>query len=171
MDDDTLSASEGRRAAKYEATTSTIEDDVNEDLATRAERGSAAETDRLDEVADDMRADAIDDVAGQGHDESRGRIFARVSQVADYLFALLYSLLAIRLVLALLAARSDNGFVQLINAVTEPFYALFRGIVASPSAEGHTLVVPILIAMAAYALLHAAINGLLRMGVHRKSAV
>jgi hypothetical protein len=71
----------------------------------------------------------------------------------------------------MLAANSANGFVRLINTVTEPFYALFRGIVASPSAEGHTLVVPILIALAAYALLHGATNGLLRMVVHRKTAV
>lgn len=171
MHDTKLAEGEGRRAAQYEETTSDIEKDVNATLAERAEHGSAAESGRLDQVAGDMRKEAIDDVAGQGRETSRGRLFARISQVTDYLFSLLYGLLAIRLVLALLAARSENGFVQLINTVTEPFYALFRGIVASPSAEGHTLVVPILIAMAAYALLHAAIKGLLRMFVHRQTAV
>jgi uncharacterized protein YggT (Ycf19 family) len=78
----------------------------------------------------------------------------------DYLFMLLYGVLAIRLVLALLAARQSNGFVQMIDSVTDPFYAPFRGIVSSPSAEGgFTLVVPIIIAILAYALLHAAIRG------------
>lgn len=171
MDDDKIGRAEDRRVAQHEATTSEIERDVNEDVAERAEHGAAAESGRLDQVAGDMRKEAIDDVAGQGREISRGRTFARVSQVTDYLFSLLYGLLAIRLVLALLAARSENGFVQFINAVTEPFYALFRGIVGSPSAEGHTLVVPILIALAAYALLHAAIKGLLRMLVHRQTAV
>jgi hypothetical protein len=119
-----------------------------------------------------MRRDAISEVVGTGREVSRGRAVARGSQIIDYLFALLYSLLAIRLVLALLAANSSNGFVQFIESVTNPFYSMFRGIVPSPSAEGgYTLVVPIIIALIAYALLHAAINGLLRMFVHRKTEV
>jgi len=66
----------------------------------------------------------------------------------------------------------SNGFVQFIDAVTNPFYAPFRGIVGSPTAEGgYTLVIPIIIAIIVYALLHAAINGLLRMLVHRKTAI
>lgn len=171
MEDDRVATDDNRRVAQYTATVSDIEGDVNADLAQRAERGSAAESKRLDQVAGDMRTDAIDEVTDQGRDMSRGRLFARISQVTDYVFSLLYGLLAIRLVLALLAANPSNGFVRLIGAVTEPFYTLFRGIVGSPSAEGHTLVVPILIAMAAYALLHGAIKGLLRMVVHRETAV
>ena len=85
---------------------------------------------------------------------------------------MVYSLLSIRLVLALIAANSDNGFVQFIRTVTDPFYAPFRGIVGSPSAEGGgTLVVPILIAIGVYLMLHAAINGILRMVGHRKTEV
>jgi uncharacterized protein YggT (Ycf19 family) len=86
-------------------------------------------------------------------------------------FYVVYGLLAVRLVLELLAANASNAFVQLINNVTDPFYALFRGIVASPTADGHTLAIPIIIAIAAYALLHFAINGLLRMLVYRKTTV
>lgn len=171
MEDDKVAADDKRRVTQYEETASEIEEDVNEDVAQRAEKGSAAESGRMDKVAGDMRSQAIDEVEGQGREVSRGRLFARISQVTDYLFSILYGLLAIRLVLALLAANPDNGFVQLINTLTEPFYALFRGIVGSPTAEGHTLVVPILIAMAVYGLLHAAIKGLLRMVVHRQTAV
>lgn len=90
----------------------------------------------------------------------------------DYVFALIYGLLAIRLVLAMIAARSGNGFVHLIQVITNPFYGMFRGIVPSPSTDGgFTLVVPILIAMAVYALLHMAINGFLRMIAHRKTEI
>lgn len=119
-----------------------------------------------------MRREAILQVEGTGRGISRGRTVARVSQIIDYLFALLYSLLAIRLALALMAANSGNGFVQFIESVTNPFYSMFRGIVSSPTTEGgNTLVVPIIIAIIAYALLHAAINGLLRMFVHRKTEI
>lgn len=74
--------------------------------------------------------------------------------------------------LALIAARSTNGFVHFIGAVTGPFYAPFRGIVPNPSAEGgYTLVVPILIAIVIYVMVHAGINGLLRMVGSRKTSI
>ncbi len=172
MKDDTVEKDEARRVAQHEATTSAVEQDVNEDIAEQAEHSGAAEAGKIETVAGDMRSAAIDDVAGQNRGISRARGVARLSQVADYVFAVIYGLLAIRLVLALIAASSSNGFVQFINAVTEPFYALFRGIVPSPAvAGGYTLVVPIVIAMVAYGLLHLAFNGLLRMMVHRKLAV
>jgi uncharacterized protein YggT (Ycf19 family) len=78
----------------------------------------------------------------------------------------------VRLLLALLAARSSAGFVQFVRAVTDPLYAPFRGIVASPTAEGgYTLALPIVIAIIVYALLHAGINGLLRLIAHRKTEI
>jgi uncharacterized protein YggT (Ycf19 family) len=102
----------------------------------------------------------------------QARVAARGSQFLDYAFYTLYSLLAIRLVLTLIAARSGNGFVGFIRAVTAPFYAPFRDIVPSPSAEGgYTLAVPIIIALVVYMLLHAGINGILRMVSHRKTAI
>jgi hypothetical protein len=171
MEDRIVADDEARRLSQHEATASVVDRDVNADIAERAERGTAAEAVKLDAVASDMRSHAIDEVAGTGRDLDRSRFFARTSQVLDYLFSLLYGLLGIRLVLALIGARTSNGFVQFIDAVTNPFYGLFDGIVASPSSGGHTLAVPIIIALIVYALLHAAINGFLRMLVHRKTAV
>jgi uncharacterized protein YggT (Ycf19 family) len=172
MKDMNVAQDEARRVAQHEATASTVESDVSEDISERADQGSADDTARVASVAADMRSSAIDDVAGQNREMSRARGTARISQVVDYLFYVVYGLLGIRLVLALLAANATNGFVQFINTVTDPFYALFRGIVPSLSAEGgYTLAVPIIIAIAVYALLHFAINGLLRMVVHRKTAV
>jgi uncharacterized protein YggT (Ycf19 family) len=172
QEDRKVAADDAMRVARHEATASVVAQDVNEDIAARADDGNAGEAARLDRVASDMRSSAIDDAAGQNREMSRARGTARVSQVVDYVFYLIYGLLAIRLVLALLGANAANGFVQLINTVTNPFYALFRGIVSSPTAEsGQTLAIPIIIAIGVYALLHFAINGLLRMLVHRKTTV
>jgi uncharacterized protein YggT (Ycf19 family) len=89
---------------------------------------------------------------------------ARVAQVLDYLFGLLYTLLAIRLVLELIGARKGTGFVEFIATLTGPFYGPFRGIVASDTVDGsHPIVWPLVVAIAAYALLHAGIRGLLRL--------
>jgi hypothetical protein len=71
-----------------------------------------------------------------------------------------------------LAARSGAGFVRFIVAVTDPLYEPFRGIVASPRTDGgHTLMMPLVIAIIAYVLLHLGINGLLRLIAHRKTAI
>jgi uncharacterized protein YggT (Ycf19 family) len=172
MQDRNVAADDARRVARHEATASAVEQDVNADIAARADHGNADDAVRMDRVASDMRSSAINDAAGQNREMSRARGTARVSQVIDYLFYVVYGLLTIRLVLTLLAANAANGFVQLINSATDPFYALFRGIVASPTAGGgYTLAIPIIIAIGVYALLHFAINGLLRMIVHRKTTV
>jgi uncharacterized protein YggT (Ycf19 family) len=172
MQDRNVAADEARRSFRHEATTSSVEADVSADIAARADHGNAADSAKLDRVADDMRSSAIDDVAGQNRDMSRARGITRISQVVDYVFYVMYGLLGIRLVLTLLAANATNGFVVFINNVTDPVYALFRGIVPSPSAAGgYTLAIPIIISIGVYALLHFAINGLLRMLVHRKTTL
>ena len=103
---------------------------------------------------------------------TRARGVARVSQVVDYIFFVIYALLGLRFLLALLAARSSAGFVRFIVTVTSPFYEPFRGIVSSPSTDnGHTLMMPLVVAIIVYILLHLGINGLLRLIAHRKTAI
>jgi uncharacterized protein YggT (Ycf19 family) len=95
--------------------------------------------------------------------ERRIYILGRVTQGVDYLFYLLYGLLGIRFVLALLGASEQAGFVQFVNGLTQPFYGPFAGIVARPSVNGGFMDFPLLIALLAYALLHMAIRGLIRL--------
>lgn len=83
---------------------------------------------------------------------------ARVAQVVDHLFGIIYTLLG------LIAARGGAGFVQFIRGITEPLYVPFRGMVASPEAlGGYRFEWPLLIAIVVYALLHLGIKRLLRM--------
>lgn len=172
MKDDSVATDEARRVAQHEEVKSHVEHDVNADIEKRSDRPDAAEAPKLDRVASNLRGGAIDEVVGKDREVSRARGLARGSGVIDYIFYLIYGLLAIRLVLAMMAARSNNGFVQLIQTITDPLYALFRGIVPSPSVEGgFTLVLPIIIAIVVYALLHAAINGFLRMIANRKTEI
>lgn len=172
MVDDKLEREEAQRAANYEGIKSSVKAEVGGEIASEARRASVGDADQIDNLAADMRHKAVREVAETEHEVERGRVVARVSQVIDYLFFLVYGLLFIRLMLALFAANSNAGFVQFIRSVTDPFYAPFRGIVPSPSTpEGFTLALPIVIALVVYLLLHLAINGLLRMFVHRKTEV
>lgn len=172
MQDDKLAADEARRAVQHNSVKEQIESDVNSEIAARADNTTRGEAARMDNLAGDFRAKAITEVAATEREVERSRGMARVSQVIDYIFFLVYALLAIRLVLALLAARSSAGFVQFIYSITDPLYAPFRGIVPSPrTEEGFTLALPIVIAIVVYALVHAAINGLLRLFAHRKTEI
>jgi len=94
-----------------------------------------------------------------------------VSQIVDYIFMIIYAILAIRLLLELFGARESAGFVRFINTISNPFYGPFRGIVPSPSDNGFTLALPIIVAIVAYMILHLIINGLLRIVAHRKVEV
>ena len=146
---------------------------MNAEIADRASQTTLpGESARIGQVADQFRAKAVDEVVETEREVTRSRGLARVSQIVDYVFYVIYALLGMRFLLALLAARSSAGFVRFIVSATNPFYAPFRGIVASPSAEGgHTLLLPIVVALVAYVLLHLGIIGLLRLLAHRKTSI
>jgi len=172
MIDDKLAVDEAEREAAYENIKSTVKSEVGGEIAADAATPSLAESAEVDNIATGLREKAVDEVIQTEHEVERGRAAARVSQVVDYIFFLIYALLALRLLLALMAARPGNAFVQFIQAISDPFYWPFKGIVQSPSTpEGFTLALPIIVALVVYLLLHMAINGLLRMLAHRKTGI
>ncbi len=169
--DNNVAVGETRRTVLHDTMKSQVDRDVNADIAERAEHATRTEGQRMDQVAEKFRGKAIDEVVGTDREAGRARSLTRIAQVVDYVFYALYTVLAIRLVLALIGAYPNNGFVQFITAITNPFYAMFRGIVASPSAEGFTLALPIIIAIIAYFVLHMGIRALLRLVAHRKTEI
>jgi uncharacterized protein YggT (Ycf19 family) len=172
MEDNKLAADEARRAAQHESVKAEIESDVNAEIAAHAQGATAGEARREAQIAGEFRSKAVDEVVDTEREVERSRGLARVSQVIDFIFYVIYALLALRLLLALLAARKSAGFVQFLFGVTDPLYAPFRGIVASPTAEGgHTLAVPIIIAIIVYLLLHLGIKALLRLIAHRRTEI
>jgi uncharacterized protein YggT (Ycf19 family) len=173
MADDKLASEEARRSVQHDSVKAQVEGDVNAEIAAKASQGPPpGEERRIEDVAGRFRAKAVDEVVDTEREVERGRGAARISQIVDYIFYLIYGLLAMRFLLALLAARSTAGFVQFIVAITNPFYSPFKGIVSSPrTGDGHTLLLPIVVAIIAYILLHLAINGLLRILAHRKTQI
>jgi hypothetical protein len=171
-DDNKLAMDEARRAAQHESVKADVEGEVHGEIAAQAAAAPPGQSQQIKQVAGEFRSKAVNEVVQTEREVERGRGLARISQVVDYIFYVIYALLGMRFLLALLAARSTAGFVQFIVTVTNPFYAPFKGIVASPSTDaGHTLMLPIVVAIIAYILLHLAINGLLRLGAHRKTEV
>lgn len=172
MIDDKLAREEAQRSANYEAIKSNVESEVNTEIAAEANRRTVSQAREVENIADGMRRKAVDEVVETEREVERGRAAARVSQVVDYIFFVIYGLLTIRLLLELFAARESAGFVKFIKSATGIFYAPFEGIAPSPTADGgFTLALPIIVAIVVYMLLHLAINGLLRIFVHRKTEI
>lgn len=166
MTDDKLIRDEAQRAANYEAIKSNVKADISDEIAVEAARVAPNE---IPIVADDLRSQAVHEVAQTNREVKRGRVAARVSQIIDYIFFVIYGLLAVRLMLELFAAREGVAFFKFIKSVTDPFYWPFRGLVPSPSTpDGFSLELPIIVAIVVYALLHMAINGIFRIVAHRK---
>jgi len=172
MDDNILAVNEARRAVQHETIKTKVESDVNAEIAARVDRTANTTEKKINEVASEFRGKAVDEVVETDHELGRARVLARISQVVDYIFGVIYVLLAMRLLLVLIGARSSAGFTQFIMGITNPFYSPFRGIAASPTiAGGFALSVPIIIAMLVYALVHSGIYGLLRLIAHRRSEI
>jgi uncharacterized protein YggT (Ycf19 family) len=158
---------------RTESLKSNIAEDVNAVIAGEASAPPPpAAARKMEAIAGTFREHAVDEVIDGERQEQTSRTLARVSQFIDYAFFLLYTLLVFRFVLVLVAARSSAGFVRFIASVTDPFYAPFKNIVASTEAtQGHTMMLPLVIALAAYVVLHIVINRLLRLIAIRKTTI
>ncbi|MDT8370004.1 MAG: hypothetical protein RQ745_12425 [Longimicrobiales bacterium] len=118
---------------------------------------------------DAAAADASVSARARGRVVERDQQISVISRVVTYLFGLVYSLLLIRIVLALLAASPATPFVGLIHSMARPFLAPFEGIgsslMTSPEAQ---LIVPMIVAILVGVIVHAAILGLLRLFAPRE---
>lgn len=79
---------------------------------------------------------------------------ARIVNIVYFLFAILESLLVIRVVLHLVGANADNSFANFIDNLSYPLVAVFATLLQNPSLGGAAVLeVTTLIAMLAYAIL------------------
>jgi uncharacterized protein YggT (Ycf19 family) len=172
MSDDKVLVDEARRKAQHQKVKAHIQQDVDAEIEARADRPAPSERAEVDTAVSELRGRAVGEVVGTEREVQRGRSTARVAQFVDYGFGIIYALLGIRLILALVAARPGAAFVQWITAITDPLYAPFRGILPNLTSEGgYTLVLPVLFAILMYAVLHAAVRGLLKLIGERRTHV
>ncbi|MBN8613167.1 MAG: YggT family protein [Deltaproteobacteria bacterium] len=148
-----------------------VGEDVEADVAARAAVAAPDEPERLDAVAEKIRGHALDDVRRSDRDQRAALVAGRIAQVVDYLFGLVYALLGARFVLELLAARRGAGFTRFVEAITDPVYAPFRNIVETLRVGDGRVVLSLAVALVAYAVLHLAIRGVLRMVASRRTTV
>ena len=172
MDKDAkLEADEARRIAQHESVKGEVREKVHHEIAEEAERPSEVERARAGKIADSLRQRAVREVESTEWELERGQAVARVSQVVDYLFYLVYGVISLEIVLDALGARQSAGIKQTLDAIGAPFLLPFRGLLFEPGIGRFRLMTSYMVALVVYVLLHMAVSGLLRLFVHRKTAV
>jgi hypothetical protein len=167
-----MPSDEDRLVAEHEATKAAVERDLNADVALNAETEVHKDRAHIEEMAHHVKDKAVAEVRDAESIAYRRKKLARVVQVIDFIFCVIYVLLGTRLLLGMMAANSNSGFVQLVKSLTEPFYAMFKGIVQSPTAEGgYTFALPILVAIGAWALLHWFVRSIAKLIAYRRSDI
>lgn len=171
MAEDKLAADEARRLAQHERIKEKLEQDVHEDIAQQAQHQSPADRAQHGAVAADLKRKAAREVVETEAEVERARRTSRVAQVVDYVFFLIYSLIALEIGLELLGARESSGFKSFLDAVTMPILAPFRGLMPDPSVGSFQLMLSYVVAAVVYLILHQAVKRLLRMVAGPTSAV
>jgi uncharacterized protein YggT (Ycf19 family) len=173
MPDETKSVllDEERRQASHQEVKASIDGDVNARIKRESAQVEPKESAELAGVAHELKQKSVHEAVVIERELVRGRAAARISQVVDYLFYIIYGLIGLQFVLRLMGARPGNGFVQFIAGVSWPLLAPFERIVGTPSAGAFQIQFSYLLALVVYILLHIAINGMLRLIAHRKVTV
>jgi len=171
LEDEKLAVDESQRIAEHEAVKQDARKGVHAQIASHADRLNEHDRARVAAVGEGLKQKAITEVVETEAELDRARGVARISQVVDYVFYLIYGLIGLEILLELLGAREGNSFKNLIDRLNAPLLAPFRGLMPDPANGRFQLRVSYIFALVVYILLHLAINGLLRLLAHRKTAV
>lgn len=168
---DKLALDESRRIAQHETVKSEVRSEIRGEIARSSDRLDKNDQAQAKSVAESLRQKAILEVADTETEIERARSVARISQVVDYLFFLAYGIISLEIVLELAGARNANAFKHFIDRLAAPLLAPFQGLLAEPSRGQFQFRLSYIVALIVYLLLHLAVNGLLRLFVHKKMEV
>ena len=171
LEDEKLAIDESERAARHQAIKGEVRREMQGEISRQAQQDDEQHHAETAAIGGHFREKAISELVGVEAEIDRGRAAARVSQVIDYLFYLIYALICLEVLLELLGARETNAFKNFIDALTAPLLLPFNTLMPDIARGRFQLRISYLVALFVYVLLHLAINGLLRLFAHRKTAV
>jgi YggT family protein len=169
--DNKLAIDEENRLARHEAVKNEVNQEVQTEVAREADNLSAQDQNRLNAVGQQLRSKSINEVASTEGELDRAKGAARVSQVIDYIFYLIYGIITLEIILELLGARDSNAFKRFVDSISAPFLSPFKSLLVDPASGRFQLRLSFFVALIVYILIHLAINGMLRFFVHRKTTV
>ena len=169
--DKTLIVEDERRFEQYEAVKSAARDEIQQQVKKQADVLNPEEKAQVATMGSDYKQKAIAEVRDTETEVKRASTLARISQVIDYIFYVAYGLIGLQIIFDLFGARRSNGFRSFIDAISSVWLAPFRNLFPDPASGRFQIRFSYIAALFIYVLLHLAINGLLRMMAHRKTAI
>jgi uncharacterized protein YggT (Ycf19 family) len=166
-----LTVDESNRVAQHEIVKEKIQQEVNAEVVDQANSLDERERAKAAEVGRELRRKSLTELASSETELERSKAVARISQVIDYLFYLVYGLISLQIALDLLGARRGNSFRNFIDTVSAPLLAPFNRLLPNVGSGSFQLRLSYVFALVVYLLLHVAINGLLRLMAHRKTEI
>jgi uncharacterized protein YggT (Ycf19 family) len=170
MRSNSLRKDEARRTEQFESVKGELGKQVRDEIKKKSANDDREKT-GIESVAHELKEEAIHEVAATESEIARARTVARISQVINYLFGLIYGLIGLLIALELMGARESSGFKQFINLITAPLVAPFKGLMPDPRIGNYQLMLSYIIGLVVYGLLHLAMKGLLRLAGERETSI
>jgi hypothetical protein len=104
VDNTNVLLDEERRVASHQEVKASIDNDVNARIKQESTKVDPKEAAQVADVAQDLKAKSVDQAASTEREVGRGRAAARISQVVDYVFFVIYGLIVLEIVLGLIGA-------------------------------------------------------------------
>lgn len=171
VEDEKLAIDEAQRVAGHEAIKDGVRSEVGSEIKRHAENLDEGEQAKVASVGEQFKHKALNEVVETEAEIERARGIARVSQIIDYFFYLIYGIIGLEIILELFGARDGNSFRQLIATLSSPLLKPFKGLFFDPSTGVFQLRLSYIVALVVYLLIHLSINGLLRMLAQRKTVI
>ena len=170
-DEEKLAADEARKLRQHEEVKGEVREKVHAEISRQADDITPRDSGQAETLASSLKQKAVREVADTEADLSRTRAIARVSQVVDYIFYLIYGIISLEIVLEALGARENAGFKQFIDTLASPLLAPFQGLMPDPGSGNYQFMVSYIVALIVYFLVHLAVKGLLRLFIQRQTSV
>lgn len=171
VEDHKLAIDEANRINRHEAVKAAATQEVQAEIVSSAQQLSEPEAAQAATIGKQIRQKAVAEVAQTDVAIERSKFVARISQIVDFIFWLIYGLITLEILLDLIGARRTNAFRSLINTLTDPLLAPFQSLVPDPVAGRFQFRVSYVVALVVYILLHLTITGLLRLLVNRRTTI
>lgn len=170
-EDHQLMMDESHRLAQYEALKGEMRDSVQTKIAREVNQITDSEQARITAAGQQIRQQAITETLRSESELNRSRFTARVSQIVDFIFYLIYGIIALEIILNLAGANPRNAFRQLIESLSTPVLWPFENLLADPEAGRFQFRLSYVIGLLVYVLLHVTITKVLRLMAERKTSI
>src|SRR5258708_6847890 len=116
-EDEKLVMDRARQLADQESVKAEVRGRVNSQISREAGNFDPSDLQEASAVGRDLKRRAIVEAVQTENEIDRARAMARISQVIDYVFYVVYGIIGLEIMLDLLGAREANSFKRLLDAL------------------------------------------------------